>query len=69
MMPNRHVPMQSDVSLALNAYSDAVRGEVEQVIVVTNDSDFAPAMKMVRRHTQVIVGLIVPTRQNLATVN
>lgn len=60
---------QSDVSLALNAYSDAVRGEVEQVIVVTNDSDFAPAMKMVRRHTQVIVGLIVPTRQNLATVN
>lgn len=35
---------QSDVSLALHAYSDAIRNEVEQVVIVTNDTDFAPAL-------------------------
>ena len=47
---------QSDVAFALNAFSDAVRNEVDQVIAVTNDSDFAPAMKMIRQHTQAVVG-------------
>jgi 6-hydroxy-3-succinoylpyridine 3-monooxygenase len=60
---------QSDVSLALNAYSDAVRKEVDQVIAVTNDSDFVPAMKMLRQHTSAVVGLIVPMRQNVGNVN
>lgn len=60
---------QSDVALALNAYGDAVRGEVDQVVAVTNDSDFAPAMKMIRQHTRVVVGLIVPTRQSASKVN
>jgi 6-hydroxy-3-succinoylpyridine 3-monooxygenase len=60
---------QSDVSLALNAYSDAIRGEVDQIIAVTNDSDFVPAITMIREHTQVIVGLIAPTRQNAGKVN
>lgn len=60
---------QSDVSLALNAYSDAIRGEVNQVIAVTNDSDFVPALKMIRQQTQAVVGLIVPARQSAAKVN
>lgn len=30
---------QSDVAFALNAFSDAIRHEVDQVIAVTNDSD------------------------------
>jgi 6-hydroxy-3-succinoylpyridine 3-monooxygenase len=60
---------QSDVALALNAFSDAIRGEVDQVIAVTNDSDFVPAIKMIRQHTEAIVGLIVPTRQNTSKVN
>lgn len=60
---------QSDVALALNAFSDAVRHDVDQIIAVTNDSDFAPAMKMIRQHTQAIVGLIVPTRQKTNHVN
>lgn len=60
---------QSDVKLALNAYSDAMRSEVDQVIAVTNDSDFAPAMEHIRRHTNVILGLIVPRPEKTSQVN
>lgn len=53
---------QSDVSLALQLYHDAVTNQVDQAIVVTNDTDIAPALTMIRRHTPTIVGLVVPTR-------
>ena len=56
-------------ALALNAFSDAIRCEVDQVIAVTNDSDFAPAMQMIRRYTHAIVGLIVPTSAELSSIN
>jgi len=54
---------QSDVALALHAFCDAVLDEIDQVIVMTNDSDFAPAMQMIRQHTSVVLGLIAPIRQ------
>jgi len=54
---------QSDVALALHAFCDAVLDEVDQVIVVTNDSDFAPAMQMIRQHTGVVLGVIAPVRE------
>jgi 6-hydroxy-3-succinoylpyridine 3-monooxygenase len=60
---------QSDVALALHMYSDAIRNEVDQVVAVTNDADFAPALAMIRQHTPAIVGLIVPTRLNAHRVN
>jgi 6-hydroxy-3-succinoylpyridine 3-monooxygenase len=60
---------QSDVSLALHAYSDAIRAEVDQVIVLTNDTDFAPAMRMIRQHISVVIGLIAPIRRERGTVN
>jgi 6-hydroxy-3-succinoylpyridine 3-monooxygenase len=60
---------QSDVAFALHAFSDAIRNQVDQVIAVTNDSDFAPAMKMIRQHTRAIVGLIAPARQQTVNVN
>lgn len=53
---------QSDVALALHAFSDAVGGDIDQVIAITNDSDFAPAMQMIRRNTDVALGLIAPVR-------
>lgn len=52
---------QSDVNLALHAYHDAVTGNVDQVVVVTNDTDIAPALEMIRNHTQAVIGLVVPT--------
>lgn len=60
---------QSDVKLALSAYSDAIRNEVDQIIAVTNDSDFAPAMELIRQHTNATLGLIVPRRENASHVN
>lgn len=52
---------QSDVNLALHAYHDAITGAVDQVVIVTNDTDIAPALQMIRSHTQVRIGLVIPT--------
>jgi 6-hydroxy-3-succinoylpyridine 3-monooxygenase len=60
---------QSDVALALHAYSDAIRNEVDQVVVITNDSDFEPAMQVIRRHTPTVIGLIAPIRPGAGNVN
>lgn len=60
---------QSDVALALHAYSDAISGQVDQVIFITNDTDVVPALKMIREHTSVIVGLIAPIRRGRGAVN
>jgi 6-hydroxy-3-succinoylpyridine 3-monooxygenase len=60
---------QSDVALALHAFSDAIRNEIDQVVVVTNDSDFVPAIKMIRQYTSAIVGVLTPKRQKGGHVN
>ncbi len=52
---------QSDVNLALQAYHDALTGEVDQVVIASNDTDLAPALRMIRENTNVVVGLVVPT--------
>lgn len=53
---------QSDVNLAINAYHDALTGQIDQAVIVSNDTDLVPALRMIRAHTAVIVGLVVPTR-------
>jgi 6-hydroxy-3-succinoylpyridine 3-monooxygenase len=53
---------QSDVSLALHAFHDAIAGNVDQVVIMTNDTDIAPAVQMIRQHTPVKIGIIIPTR-------
>jgi len=60
---------QSDVALALHAFGDAVRGEVDQVVVVSNDTDLVPALAMVGEHTAAKIGLVIPTRQRVRAVN
>jgi len=60
---------QSDVALALQAFSDAIRKEVDQIIFITNDADFQPAMQLIRQHTSAIIGLIVPTKPDTGSVN
>ena len=52
---------QSDVNLALHAFKDAITNEVDQVVIVTNDTDIAPALSMIRGLTEVVVGLVIPT--------
>lgn len=55
---------QSDVNLALQAYHDAITGEVDHVVIVTNDTDIAPALKMIRDHTKAKIGLVIPTKDH-----
>jgi 6-hydroxy-3-succinoylpyridine 3-monooxygenase len=60
---------QSDVNLALQAYHDAVVGSVDHIVIVTNDTDIAPALKLIREHTKVIVGLVIPTKDHVRIPN
>lgn len=60
---------QSDVNLALQAYHDAITGAVDQVVIVTNDTDIAPALQLIRSHTPVTVGLVIPARQHVRQPN
>lgn len=52
---------QSDVNLSLHAVVDALKFGIEHVVIVTNDTDMEPALKMIRAHSQAAVGLIIPT--------
>lgn len=65
----RLVEKQSDVALALHAYSDALRAEVDHVVFVTNDTDMVPCLDLIRAHTAAKIGLIVPTREKIRSVN
>lgn len=60
---------QSDVNLALQAYHDAMTEEVDHVVIVTNDTDISPALQMIREHTNVIVGLVIPTLDQVRNPN
>ena len=53
---------QSDVNLALQAYHDAIKGNIDHAIIVTNDTDITPALAMIREHTDVLIGVVTPTR-------
>ncbi|EPJ88523.1 antitoxin Xre/MbcA/ParS toxin-binding domain-containing protein [Pseudomonas sp. CFII68] len=52
---------QSDVNLSLHAYHDAITGAIDHAVFVTNDTDIAPALQMIRKHTTVRVGVVIPT--------
>ena len=53
---------QSDVALALHAYGDAIRGKIDHAVFATNDTDLVPAMQAIKEHTDVTVGLVIPTK-------
>jgi 6-hydroxy-3-succinoylpyridine 3-monooxygenase len=55
---------KSDVSLALHAFKDAILGEIDHAVIVTNDTDIQPALEMINTLTPVKIGLVVPTRQH-----
>jgi len=52
---------QTDVNIALAMYKDARDGDVEQQILVSNDSDIEPALKLIRdEQLAITLGLIIP---------
>jgi 6-hydroxy-3-succinoylpyridine 3-monooxygenase len=56
---------RSDVSIALHMFDDAMSDEVDQVILVTNDTDLVPAFEMLeQRCPQIVRGLVIPTRKS-----
>ena len=60
---------QSDVNLALQVYHDAITGQIDHAVIVTNDTDIAPALKMIRDHTKVLIGVVVPTTKDTRSPN
>ena len=56
---------QTDVNIALQAYRDAIKGEAEQIVFVSNDSDLAPAVAAIREDMgdRVKIGVILPIRK------
>ena len=55
---------RSDVSIALHMYDDAINDEVDQVVLVTNDTDFVPAFEMLeKRRPEIVRGLVIPVRK------
>ena len=54
---------QTDVKIALHMYTDALRGNIDQIVLVTNDSDLVPALQMIRQDfPKVRVGVIFPLK-------
>ncbi|AKK65899.1 hypothetical protein FE36_20055 [Xanthomonas oryzae pv. oryzicola] len=55
---------QSDVNLALSLYDDAIScPDLEQLVVVTNDTDIAPALALIKKKKPaLVIGLVIPTR-------
>lgn len=60
---------QSDVNLALQAYHDSTTGQIDHAVIVTNDTDIAPALQMIRDHTPVLIGVVVPTSNHARAPN
>ena len=53
---------QTDVNIVLEAYRDACKGEIEQLVFVTNDSDIEPVLRAIREDfaDTVRIGVVVP---------
>lgn len=55
---------QSDVNIALEAYRDAAKGIVEQVIFVTNDTDQEPTLKAIHEDFPSLrIGIVLPIKE------
>jgi len=56
---------QTDVNISLHMYRDAVNFDAEHIVLVSNDSDLSPAIKMIREDFEAIkIGVIIPALQH-----
>ena len=54
---------QTDVSIAVNMLCDAMEKPIDQLVIVSNDSDLTPALHAIRtRWPELSVGVIAPVR-------
>lgn len=54
---------ESDVALATQMVHDAHTTNIKNLIIVTNDTDFAPAVRIIQENTSVVVGILCPGRK------
>ncbi len=56
---------QTDVNIALHMYRDVIRGDCEQVLLVSNDTDLEPALEAIRQDVgnTIKVGVIIPIKK------
>ena len=56
---------QTDVNIALSAYRDVAKGDVDQLVFVSNDSDIVPALRAIREDfgSKCRIGLITPIQK------
>ncbi|MER2493750.1 antitoxin Xre/MbcA/ParS toxin-binding domain-containing protein [Catenovulum sediminis] len=52
---------KSDVNLSLQAYHDSITGQIDHAVFITNDTDIAPSLSMIKQNTDVKIGLIIPS--------
>lgn len=53
---------QTDVNIALHAYRDVMRGDCDQIVLVSNDTDLEPALEMIRldKGDSINIGIVIP---------
>lgn len=53
---------QTDVNIALQLYRDAIQGKAEQLIIVSNDTDLEPPLKLIREDlgSNIQIGIVIP---------
>ncbi len=52
---------QTDVNIGVHMYRDTARSAADQLVLVSNDSDLAPALEIIRKdYTQLKIGIIFP---------
>ncbi len=56
---------QTDVNIALASYRDAIKGDAEQLVFVSNDTDLAPSLSAIRAdlREKIQIGIIIPVRK------
>lgn len=56
---------QTDVNIALTAYRDAIKGLVDILVFVSNDTDLEPALSAIRQDMgqTIQIGIVIPLRQ------
>lgn len=61
---------QTDVNIALAMYKDARDGDVAQQILVSNDSDLEPVLKLISEElTHILIGLVIPRPRSESETN
>lgn len=56
---------QTDVNIVLNIYRDVIQTRCKQIVIVSNDTDLTPVLKMIREDLgdSIKIGVVAPIRQ------